>query len=107
VKAYFTKIEEIDRERRKAGKLYREFLRVPAMSAGLYVLPAGRNDLQQPHHEDEMYYVIRGRGHFRAGDDETEVSAGSMLFVAAEVEHHFYDISEELAVLVFFAPAES
>ena len=30
-----------------------------------------------------------------------------MIFVAAEVEHRFYDITEELAVLVFFAPAES
>jgi hypothetical protein len=29
------------------------------------------------------------------------------MFVAAEVAHHFYDIAEELAVLVFFAPAES
>ena len=107
MKAYFTRIEEIDRERAKAGKAYREFLRVPAMSAGLYVLPAGGTDPQRPHHEDEMYYVIRGRGHFRAGDEETEVSAGSVLFVAAEVEHRFHDISEELAVLVFFAPAES
>ena len=107
MKAYFTKIEEIDRERGKAGKLYREFLRVPAMSAGLYVLPAGGTDPQRPHHEDEMYYVIRGHGHFRAGDDETQVSAGSVLFVSADIEHHFYDISEELAVMVFFAPAES
>ena len=107
MKAYFTKIEEIDRERVKAGKRYREFLRVPAMSAGLYVLPAGGTDPQRPHHEDEMYYVIRGHGHFRAGDDETQVSAGSVLFVSADIEHHFYDISEELAVMVFFAPAES
>lgn len=107
MKAYFTRIEEIDRERAKAGKAYREFLRVPAMSTGLYVLPAGGMDPQRPHHEDEMYYVIRGRGHFRAGDEETEVSAGSVLFVAAEMEHRFHDISEELAVLVFFAPAES
>ncbi len=36
-----------------------------------------------------------------------EISAGSVLFVAAEVEHRFHDIAEELAVLVFFAPAES
>ena len=107
MKEYFTKIEEIDHERGKAGKLYHEFLRVPAMSAGLYVLPAGGTDPQRPHHEDEMYYVIRGHGNFRAGDEETEVSAGSILFVAAEVEHHFCDISEELAILVFFAPAES
>ena len=107
MKAYFTKLDEIDRERAKAGKLYREFLRIPAMSAGLYVLPAGAADPQQPHHEDEMYYVIRGRGRFRAGDEDTEVSTGSVLFVAASVEHRFHDISEELAVLVFFAPAES
>jgi len=107
VKAYFTRIEEIDRERNKAGKSYREFLRVPAVSAGLYVLPAGGADPQRPHHEDEMYYVLRGRGRFRAGEDEIEVSAGSVLFVAAEVEHRFFDIAEELAVLVFFAPAES
>jgi len=107
VKAHFTRIEDIDRERARAGKAYREFLRVPAMSAGLYVLPAGGTDPQRPHHEDEMYYVIRGRGHFRAGDEEAEVSAGSVLFVAAEVAHRFHDISEELAVLVLFAPAES
>ncbi len=107
MKAYFTRIEEIDRERAKAGKLYREFLRVPAMSAGLYVLPAGATDPQKPHHEDEMYYVIRGRGRFRAGDEDAEVSAGSALFVAAEVEHRFYDITEDLSVLVFFAPAET
>ncbi len=107
MKAYFTQIDEIERERAKADKLYREFLRVPTMSAGLYVLPPGATDPQRPHHEDEMYYVIRGRGHFRAGDEEKEVSAGSVLFVAAEVEHRFHDITEELAVLVFFAPAES
>ena len=107
MKAYFTRIEEIDRERAKAGKLYREFLRIPAMSAGLYVLPVGAADPQKPHHEDEMYYVIRGRGRFRAADEDTEVSAGSVLFVAAEAEHRFYDIAEELAVLVFFAPAET
>ena len=107
MKAYFTRIGEIDRERDKAGRRYREFLRVPAMSAGLYVLPAGGSDSQRPHHQDEMYYVIRGRGRFRAGDEDTEVSAGSVLFVAAEMEHRFHDVTEELAVLVCFAPAES
>ena len=107
MKAYFTRVEEIDRERGKTGRRYREFLRVPAMSAGLYVLPAGGTDPQRPHHQDEMYYVIRGQGRFRAGDEDTEVSAGSVLFVAAEMEHLFHDVTEELAVLIVFAPAES
>jgi len=107
VKALFAKIDEIDHQRIAHEKLYREFLRVPSMSAGLYVLPAGAADPQHPHHEDEMYYVIRGRARFRAGDRDQEVSAGTVLFVAAELEHRFYDIAEELAVLVFFAPAET
>ncbi len=103
----FASLIEIDSQRAATGKLYGEFLRVPAMSAGLYVLPAGGTDPQRPHNEDEMYYVVRGRARFKAGTEDREVSAGSVLFVAAEVEHRFYDIKEELAVLVFFAPAET
>lgn len=107
MKAWFGRADEIERLRAEKGQLYREFLRVPTMSAGLYVLPVGSIDPQNPHHQDELYYVIRGRACFRAGDEDCEVSAGSLLFVAAEVEHRFYNILEELAVLVFFAPAES
>ncbi len=54
-----------------------------------------------------MYYVIRGRARFKVGAEDREVSAGSVIFVAAEVDHRFYDVTEELAVLVAFAPAES
>jgi mannose-6-phosphate isomerase-like protein (cupin superfamily) len=107
VKALFANLAEIDQRRAHTGKLYQEFLRVPAMSAGLYVLPVGSTDPQKPHHEDEMYYVIRGRARFRAGTEDREVYAGSVLFIAAEVEHRFYDVTEELAVFVVFAPAEN
>ncbi|HLV87218.1 MAG TPA: cupin domain-containing protein [Candidatus Sulfotelmatobacter sp.] len=107
MKSFFASVDGVEKERAAAGKAYREFLRVPSMSAGLYVLSAGAADEQRPHHEDEMYYVVRGKGRFRAGDVDREVSAGSVMFVAAEVEHRFYEITEELAVLVFFAPAET
>lgn len=107
MKAQFATLSDIDRQRAASSKLYREFLRVPSMSAGLYVLPAGATDTQRPHHEDEVYYVVRGRARFTASDEDREVIAGSVIFVAAEVEHRFHDITEELAVLVFFAPAES
>jgi quercetin dioxygenase-like cupin family protein len=107
VKTLFDSFAEIDRQRAASGRLYREFLRVPALSAGLYVLPAGGTDPQKPHREDEIYYVIRGRARCQAGKEDREVSAGSVIFVAAELEHRFHDIEEELAVLVLFAPAES
>ncbi|MGA8508338.1 MAG: cupin domain-containing protein [Candidatus Sulfotelmatobacter sp.] len=107
MKTIFASLAEVAEQRFESGKSYREFLRVPAMSAGLYVLPAAGIDRQKPHREDEMYYVIRGRARFKAGSEDREVSAGSMIFVAAEVGHRFYDIAEELAVLVIFAPAET
>ena len=107
MKAQVTDMAEIEARRAQSGKLYQEFLRVPTMSAGLYVVAAGAADPQGPHREDEMYYVIRGRARFRAGEEDREVRAGSVLFVAAGVEHSFYDITEDLAALVFFAPAEA
>jgi quercetin dioxygenase-like cupin family protein len=107
VKTTFASLSEIEEQRAQSGKPYREFLRVPAISAGLYLLPPGATDRQRPHHEDEIYYVVRGRARFQAGAEDREVSAGSLIFVAAEVGHRFYEISEELEVLVFFAPAET
>jgi len=106
-KVLFLTAAEIDRRRKEEGKLYREFLRVPSMSAGLYVLAAGASDPQRPHREDEMYYVVRGRARFLAGDQDREIASGDVLFVAKNVEHRFHDVTEELAVLVFFAPAET
>ena len=103
----FYDLPTISAERAQSGQRYREFLRVPALSVGVYLLAAGAIDPQKPHQEDEVYYVVRGHARMRIGEDEQVVKAGSVIFVAAEVEHHFFDINEELEVLVFFAPAES
>jgi mannose-6-phosphate isomerase-like protein (cupin superfamily) len=103
---HFFHIDDLSRQRADKNKLYFEFLRVPAMSAGVYVLAKGGSDQQKPHHEDEMYYVVRGRARMQIGSDHAEVRPGSVIFVEAELEHRFYDIQEELEVLVFFAPAE-
>lgn len=103
----FFDLPTISAERAQAGKLYQEFLRVPALSAGVYVIAAGGADPQKPHKEDEVYYVVRGRGRIRVANEEQLVKAGSVIFVSAQVEHCFFDISEELEVLVFFAPSES
>ncbi|HVI11079.1 MAG TPA: cupin domain-containing protein [Candidatus Binatia bacterium] len=107
MKTFFATLAEVAEQQARSGRPYREFLRVPAMSAGLYVLPAGSVDHQKPHREDEIYYVLRGKARFKAGSEDREVGAGSILFVAAEVGHRFYDVSEDLELLVFFAPAET
>ena len=88
-------------------KRYQEFLRVPAMSAGIYVLFAGATDKQSPHAEDEIYYVVRGEAKMRLGTEERSVSQGDVIFVEKMLEHRFFDIADELVLLVIFAPAES
>jgi mannose-6-phosphate isomerase-like protein (cupin superfamily) len=99
-------IDDLSRQRVKLGKLYFEFLRVPAMSAGVYVLPKGATDPQKPHREDEMYFVVRGSARMQMGTEHFEVRTGLVIFVEAKMEHRFYDVEEELELLVFFAPAE-
>ncbi len=87
-------------------KAYLEFLRVDELSMGLYSLPAGAKDPQQPHTEGEVYYVLEGAGLFRETDEDRAVKAGDILYVAAGVEHRFHSITSDMKILVFFAPAE-
>lgn len=88
------------------GGLYHEFVRTHDLSVGLYVLAAGATDPQSPHTEDEVYYVVSGRGRIRVGEEDRAVAGGSVVFVGADIEHRFHDIEEELVILVFFGPAE-
>jgi mannose-6-phosphate isomerase-like protein (cupin superfamily) len=63
-------------------------------------------DLQSPHTEDEVYYVVSGRAQITVAKENQAVQAGSIVYVAKNVEHRFHSIEEDLTVLVFFAPAE-
>jgi mannose-6-phosphate isomerase-like protein (cupin superfamily) len=93
-------------QRESSNKLYLEFLNVPDLSMGLYVLPAGGTDPQSPHTEDEVYYVVSGRAKILVANEDRDVQAGSIVYVAKNLAHHFHSIEEDLTLLVFFAPAE-
>ncbi len=99
-------LEHVAAERARLGRRYYEFLRVPSMSAGLYVLAAGSEDPQKPHAEDEVYHVVRGRATIRVADEDQPVGPGSVVYVAAGVPHRFHSLQEDLEILVVFAPAE-
>jgi len=83
-----------------------EFLRVSTFSMGVYRLRAGQADRQQPHTEDEAYYVVSGRATFQSGDQQQAVGPGTVIFVERSAEHRFVDVTEDLTLLVFFAPPE-
>lgn len=99
-------VDDLLRELAASGRPYHEFIRTHDLSVGLYVLPADGTDTQQPHTEDEVYYVVSGRARVHVGREERAVRAGSVVFVGADVQHHFHDIDEELVLLVVFGPAE-
>ena len=105
------RVSTLLQRQKESGRPYLEFLRAKHMSAGIYVLPPGATDHQQAHGEDEIYYVVQGRGQFSrgtpAGPDEQPVEPGTVLFVGAGMEHRFHDIAEELVLLVCFAPPEA
>lgn len=90
----------------ESGQPYLEFMRESSLSVGLYRLAAGAVDLQQPHTEDEVYYVIRGSATVQVGNEERRVATGDTIFVAANVPHRFHTITEGLDLMVFFAPSE-
>jgi mannose-6-phosphate isomerase-like protein (cupin superfamily) len=94
--------------RRKASAAdYLELFREGSMSGGVYLLPKDALDPQRPHSEDEMYYIISGKGRFKCADEDVEVGAGEVIFVGKGVEHRFHDITEDMTILVVFAPPEA
>jgi quercetin dioxygenase-like cupin family protein len=93
-------------ESERGNKRWQEFLRTSSLSVGLYRLKASQPDEQKPHTEDELYFVISGKASLRAGEQEQAVVPGSLIFVERTLEHRFVDITEDLTVLVFFAPPE-
>ncbi|GAC1474621.1 MAG: cupin domain-containing protein [Candidatus Dormibacteraceae bacterium] len=98
-------IPELDPQPRDPeGHGYVDFLASDKLSVGLAIWPAGSTDRQRPHLEDEVYYVISGRATIRVAGEDRAVKPGSLVFVAARVEHRFHSIDEDLRVLVFWAP---
>lgn len=96
-------LEELVEQATQSQRAWVPFLDRPTLNCGLYRLPAGTQDGQDPHALDEVYYVVEGKARLRAGSEEFEAKAGSIFFVEREIEHRFVDIEEDLVVVVFFS----
>ncbi len=88
-----------------AANDYVENFRRPDLSVGTYSIPAGGVDDQSPHTEDEIYVVTAGRARIVTDDGEADLGPGDVIYVPAHEGHRFIEVSEDLALLVFFAPA--
>ena len=64
-----------------------------------------RPSQQTPHAQDEIYFIIRGRGVLIHDSKRDAFGSGDILFVAAGTEHQFQDTTEDLALWrVFYGP---
>ncbi|MDZ7700669.1 MAG: cupin domain-containing protein [Halobacteriales archaeon] len=99
-------VEDVETEALTGATRWAELLRADALSVGRYVVEAGGPDEQDPHTEDEIYYVLSGRGDVRIGDERHPVEPGDVVYVDRGVDHAFVDVEERLDLLVVFAPPE-
>jgi mannose-6-phosphate isomerase-like protein (cupin superfamily) len=74
----------------------------PGLEIGVYVLVAPEPDRQQPHADDEVYFVLDGTGVLEIEGLPVELHEGQVVFVAAGADHRF-SAYEQLVVLVVFA----
>ena len=74
------------------------------LSLGTYCIPAGGLDDQSPHTEDEIYVVRSGRATLNPDSGTAPVAPGTVIYVPAGERHQFTDVTEDLALLVVFAP---
>lgn len=98
------KLEELVEKVRGNEARFLEFINVPSMSCAVYHLPQGCKDMQSPHAEDEVYFVLSGKGSLRINDDKHSIEPGTVLFVKANTMHSFFDIEEDITVLAMFGP---
>jgi mannose-6-phosphate isomerase-like protein (cupin superfamily) len=59
-------------------------------------------DLQQPHTQDELYFIHSGTGEIVINGQRFDAAAGDAFFVAAGVEHRFEKFSDDFVTWVVF-----
>src|SRR5207247_125200 len=89
-----------------SGVHWVEHLRASDLSVGTYSVPAGADDDQEPHTEDEIYVVTAGQATLEAGGQAAAVGPGSAIYVPAGTPHHLTGATSDLALLVLPAPAQ-
>lgn len=62
-------------------------------------------DLQQPHTQDELYFIQQGAGELVINAQRFDAATGDAFFVAAGVEHRFENFSDDFVTwVVFYGP---
>ena len=95
-------VDSLLSQMKEDGKPWLSFFDGENLFTGVYVLEKGAVDRQQPHKTDEVYYVLSGESKMEVNGEVSSVQKGDVLFVKAGAKHRFFDIVEDLQLLVFF-----
>jgi mannose-6-phosphate isomerase-like protein (cupin superfamily) len=92
---------------KNSDEYFHTFINRVNIAAGVLVLEPGKEDTQEPHTSDELYYVIRGDGFLKINDKDYAVSEGKVYYVQKNIPHRFFGNKKELVVLYFFSGPDS
>jgi mannose-6-phosphate isomerase-like protein (cupin superfamily) len=59
-------------------------------------------DTQQPHTQDELYVIVSGKSELYRDGETISCNKGDVIFVPADMEHHFINFSPDFATWVIF-----
>jgi mannose-6-phosphate isomerase-like protein (cupin superfamily) len=67
-----------------------------AMESCLVVLRKGEEVPPHSHPEEQVYFIIRGEGVFRIGDEETKIAPEMVVYIPGNEPHQVRPTSDEL-----------
>ncbi|MGB0855742.1 MAG: cupin domain-containing protein [Nitrosopumilus sp.] len=92
---------------KKSSSYFYTFINRDSLAAGILLLKPGETDTQEPHDNDEVYYIISGDGFLKIKDKDYPVLENKVFFVKKNVKHYFHGNKKNLKALYFFGGSDS
>jgi mannose-6-phosphate isomerase-like protein (cupin superfamily) len=72
------------------------------LDIGILRIKVGEKDTQLPHSENEVYFVVEGKGSIEIDGKINPVKNNDFIFVPAKANHRFIVDNQDLVVIYFF-----
>ena len=89
--------------RAKSKNRLQTFIRGEKLSIGIQLLKKGEDYGEPHHHNDEVYFILKGHANLHIGEKDFKVSPGMAFFVPRKIIHRFYNVRKELVFLFIFS----
>ena len=94
-------------DKKEDSAYFLDILHNNSFEVGVLRLNPGQKDTQGPHSEDELYFVMEGKGYINMVEKNYEVRKGFCIFVPSKTKHYFHGHKERLVVLYVFNVSKS